>query len=103
MLLKIKEVAVLVGLLPLVIKKLTVGFELNPLYIYLYTYINEFFFLQLKSLNLTSKSTLNNQLKNFLLNISLLVHQMNFNVVETVNFFKKKYNFRKFVKVFFFT
>merc|ERR1739846_164152 len=38
----------------------------------------------LKSLNLTSKSTLNKQLRNFLLSISLLVHQMNFNVVETV-------------------
>ena len=61
-----------------------------------------FFFLQLKSLNLTSKSTLNNQLKNFLLNISLLVHQMNFNVVETVTFFKKNYNFRKVLKVVFF-
>merc|ERR1739846_5637 len=54
-LLKIKEVVDLVGLLP-----------------------------QLKSLNLTSKSTLNKQLRNFLLSISLLVHQMNFNVVETV-------------------
>ena len=68
-----------------------------------------FFFLQLKSLNLTSKSTLNKQLRNFLLSISLLVHQMNFNVVEMVIFFRfflskqrsKYLRKRTFFKIFF--
>ena len=104
MLLKIKEVVDLVGHLP------PVGsfFKNSKLYWReIQNYLN--FFLQLKSLNLTSKSTLNKQLRNFLLSISLLVHQMNFNVVEMVIFFRfflskqrsKYLRKRTFFKIFF--